>query len=157
VETEVSSRRKREAAIAWRYPDVSLKAARERREDLRRQLASGIDPSVKRKTEKAAGEDSFEAVAREWFAKFSATWAKNHADKILRRLEKDLFPWLGSRPTGKLRRLSFSPPCGGSSHAALSRPLTEHTRTADKSFVTPLRPAARNATPPPICVARCRL
>jgi len=54
------------------YPDVPLKLARERRDEARRQLASGIDPSVKRRTETIAESDSFEAVAREWFTKFSA-------------------------------------------------------------------------------------
>src|SRR5215475_11368370 len=44
------------------YPDVSLKLARERRDELRRQLADGIDPGVRRKVEKAATADSFEAV-----------------------------------------------------------------------------------------------
>jgi hypothetical protein len=57
------------------YPDVSLKLARKRRDELRRQLADGVDPGVKRKVEKAATADSFEAVARDWFAKFSANWA----------------------------------------------------------------------------------
>lgn len=84
------------------YPDVSLKVARERRDDMRKQLANGIDPSVKRRAEKAAGADSFEAVAREWFEKFSANWAETHSNKIIRRLEKDVFPWLGSRPVGQI-------------------------------------------------------
>jgi len=74
------------------YPDASLKAARERRDELRCQLADGVDPSVKRKVEKAASADSFEAVAREWFTKFSTNWAETHSDKIIRRLEKDVFP-----------------------------------------------------------------
>lgn len=84
------------------YPDVSLKVARERRDDMRKELASGVDPSLKRRVEKAAGADSFEAVAREWFGKFSASWAKTHSDKIIRRLENDIFPWLGSRPVGQV-------------------------------------------------------
>jgi hypothetical protein len=54
------------------------------------------------KAEKAAGADSFEAVAREWFGKFSASWADTHSDKIIRRLENDIFPWLGSRPVGQI-------------------------------------------------------
>ena len=83
------------------YPDVSLKQARDRRDEARRLLAEGIDPSVHRQTTKAMDvsrtEDSFEAVAREWFAKFSPTWAETHASKIIRRLEVDVFPWLGGR------------------------------------------------------------
>jgi hypothetical protein len=84
------------------YPDVPLKLARERRDDARRQLASGIDPSVRRKAEKVAESDSFEAVAREWFTKFSTGWAPSHSGKIIRRLEMDVFPWLGSRPVSQV-------------------------------------------------------
>jgi integrase len=84
------------------YPDVSLKDARQRRDNLRQQLASGVDPGAQRKAQKVAGADTFEAVAREWFAKFSTNWAKTHSDKIIRRLESDIFPWLGSRPVGQI-------------------------------------------------------
>ena len=79
------------------YPDVSLKRAREKRDDARKLLADGIDPGAKRQAERAAGADTFEAVAREWFAKFSPNWAKSHADKIIRRLEKNVFPWIGAQ------------------------------------------------------------
>src|SRR5215470_8572401 len=48
------------------YPDVPLKRARERRDDARRLVADGIDPSVKRKAERSAGGNTFEAIAREW-------------------------------------------------------------------------------------------
>jgi hypothetical protein len=88
--------RRGEAAIARGVSDVSLKLARERRDELRRELASGVDPSAKRKVERAATADSFGAVAREWFAKFSTNWADTHYDKIIRSLENDIFPWLGS-------------------------------------------------------------
>jgi integrase len=84
------------------YPDVPLKAVRERRDDARRQLASGIDPGAKRKAEKVAQADTFEAVAREWFTKFSANWADSHSSKVLRRLEVDVFPWLGDRAVGQV-------------------------------------------------------
>ena len=55
------------------YPDVSLKAARAKRDAARQQLAAGIDPGQARKAEKLAqaGAECFEAIAREWHAKFS--------------------------------------------------------------------------------------
>jgi len=84
------------------YPDVSLKKARERRDDARKLLADGIDPGAKRQAERVAGAETFEAVAREWFAKFSARWVKGHADKIIRRLENDVFPWIGPTPIEKV-------------------------------------------------------
>ncbi len=49
---------------------------------------------AKRATQTAA-ENTFEAVGREWFAKYSARWVKTYSDKILGRLESDIFPWLG--------------------------------------------------------------
>jgi integrase len=84
------------------YPDVPLAAAREKREEARRQVAAGIDPGEQRKAAKVAliesTENTFEAIAREWFGLFSTKWVKGHADKIIRRLELNVFPWLGSRP-----------------------------------------------------------
>ena len=84
------------------YPDVSLKDARQRRDDARKLLADDVDPGENRKAMKAAKTDraanSFEVIAREWFAKNSATWTENHGSRIIRRLERDVFPWIGGRP-----------------------------------------------------------
>ena len=89
------------------YPDVGLKAARDKRDEAKRLLADGIDPGEERKIQKAArserAENSFEVVAREWFAKFSPNWADSHAVKIIRRLERDVFPWLGTRPIADVK------------------------------------------------------
>ncbi len=83
------------------YPDVSLRDARERRDESRKLLANDIDPSEHRKAKKAAQDEragnSFEVVAREWYAKHSPNWATNHGNRIIRRLERDIFPWLGSK------------------------------------------------------------
>jgi len=83
------------------YPEVSLADARAKRDEARKQLAAGIDPMAKRaalKASRIADAETFEVIAREWFAKYQPTWADSHAQKIIQRLEKDLFPWLGSRP-----------------------------------------------------------
>jgi integrase len=85
------------------YPEVPLKRAREKRDEARRLLADGINPSAKRSAEKAAVTDTFEAVGREWFAQQTPNWAPSHSIKILARLEQDLFPWLGSRPVGAIK------------------------------------------------------
>jgi integrase len=88
------------------YPDVSLADARERRNEARKLIAAGIDPSAKRKAEKIAGAErganSFEIVAREWFEKYRPNWANSHAEKVIRRLERDVFPWLGNRPIAEI-------------------------------------------------------
>ncbi len=84
------------------YPDVSLAQARDRRDKARSQLAEGIDPAAAKQAAKAATENSFEAVAREWHTKFAPGWAPHHAEKILKRFEKDVFPWIGSQPINDL-------------------------------------------------------
>jgi integrase len=85
-------------------PEVSLSKAREWLAEARKQLAAKIDPGEQRKAMKAAGQcaaaNSFEVVAREWFAKQRKDWSTSYAEKIIRRLESDIFPWLGSRPIG---------------------------------------------------------
>jgi len=88
------------------YPDVSLRNARERRDEMRRLVANGVDPSVNRKVQKAAkaerSANSFEFVAREWYSKHSPSWADTHSSKIIRRLEQDVFPWIGGRPISEI-------------------------------------------------------
>ena len=84
------------------YPDVGLKDARDRREAARKLLAQGIDPGENRKAQKAAKQEragnSFEVIAREWYEKFSPGWAENHSNRIIRRFERDISPWIGGRP-----------------------------------------------------------
>lgn len=84
------------------YPDVSLKDARERRDVARKLLANDVDPGENRKAQAAAKVErvanSFESIGREWYAKNRDSWAASHADKIIKRLENDVFPWLGGKP-----------------------------------------------------------
>lgn len=86
------------------YPDISLADARERREEARKLLAKGIDPSIARKQDKAEKDElrsnRFESIAREWHAKQKNenAWTADHAITIMNRLEKDIFPWIGSKP-----------------------------------------------------------
>jgi len=93
---------KRKTLAMGTYSEISLKDARTRRDEARSLIAHDIDPSENRKARNAAkverAENSFEVVAREWFAKFSPNWVPTHADRIIRRLERDIFPWMGGRP-----------------------------------------------------------
>jgi integrase len=94
---------KREKRLAFGiYPEVSLKDARVKRDEARKLLAAGVDPSAQRKAAELQSASGFEAVAREWFAKFSPGWSEDHADRILRRFERDIFPWMGARPIGEI-------------------------------------------------------
>ena len=88
------------------YPEVSLKVARERRDEARRLISEGIDPSAHRKVSKRIALESaandFETIAREWFSKFEPGWADSHSDRLMRRLERDIFPYLGGRPLAEI-------------------------------------------------------
>lgn len=83
------------------YPDTGLKEARAKHAEARKLLAEGIAPSANRKAEKASrlGSDanSFEVVAREWIASHMANKAASHKNKVLRRFELYLFPWIGKQ------------------------------------------------------------
>ena len=97
---------KRKLISLGTLPDVTLAEARGKRDDARRLVASGIDPSAQRKAAKreAVGRElnSFEAVAREWYEKQSNVWVPHHAADVLRRLEANLFPGLGARPIAEI-------------------------------------------------------
>jgi integrase len=88
------------------YPDVPLMLARERRDEARRLLAQDIDPGEHRKIAKEAktarAENGFETVAYEWFAKHLPSWAPSHGERIIRRLERDIFPYIGARPISEI-------------------------------------------------------
>ena len=101
------------------YPEVSLADARRRREDARRLIAAGTDPSDVRKADKAAqvqkaeavrladaglpGPGTFEFVAREWLTTVhEAKVSAGHADRTKVRFENDVFPWLGRSPIAEI-------------------------------------------------------
>ncbi len=88
------------------YPDVRLKDARQKLEVERRHLDGNLDPSVERRADKlrrsVAAANSFEAVALEWYEKQLHTWVPGHADDVKRRLERNAFPSIGSRPIDEI-------------------------------------------------------
>ena len=88
------------------YPDVGLRDAREKSWTLRKQISAGINPALARKTIKimgrSAAQNTFEAVAREWHLKFLPTWNEKHAENILSRLERFVFPIIGKRPIAQI-------------------------------------------------------
>ena len=89
------------------YPKVSLKQARDRRELVRQQIADGIDPGGLRKAEKRARAHTFKAVALEWHQQRLDTWSKGYGKQLIQRMEKNLFPWIGSKPIAKLAAADF--------------------------------------------------
>ena len=105
------------------YPDTGLSLARKKADEARKLVTTGVDPSdVRKETREEMARhrdakqrataglppvDSFEAVAREWHSKNEPTWALSHSSKIIRRLEQDVFPWIGSRPVSAIRPMDL--------------------------------------------------
>ena len=88
------------------YPEISLKEARERRNEARKLLEDGIDPSKnKRDTQRAArinANNTFEAIALEWHDNQKGRWSNNHFNNVLHRLKADVFPYIGNDPIAEL-------------------------------------------------------
>lgn len=84
------------------YPELSLSVARQKRDEARQLISEGIDPAILKQVTKrsklAAAKNTFELIAREWYVKNLSSWNENHSDRILRRLENNIFPWIGNRP-----------------------------------------------------------
>jgi len=97
---------KRKTLALGVYPDVKLADARDKRDDARRLLQNDVDPAQYRKETKSMQKEqaanSFEAVAREWFMKNKHIWTEGHSKTIIRRLELNIFPWLGTRPVASI-------------------------------------------------------
>lgn len=73
---------KRKTLALGVYPEVSLADARSKREDARTQIGNGIDPSdvqrAKKVTQAQSQENSFKALALEWFAQRQEPWSESH-------------------------------------------------------------------------------
>lgn len=84
------------------YPDVSLKAARIKRDEARKLLSDGSDPSAVKQAQKLekkfTAANTLEAIGREWYAKQVGKWAPSTAHKVKSMLEKNIYPYLGKLP-----------------------------------------------------------
>lgn len=88
------------------FPEVTLAEAREKRDNARKLLSQGTDPSAYKQELRHLAEinaqNTFELLAREWHSKNIAKWTDKHGQDILVRLEKDIFPEIGHIPTRDL-------------------------------------------------------
>lgn len=84
------------------YPAVTLKQARKACDTAKEQLEQGIDPAQARKAKKAelteTQSNNLETLAREWHLQQTKKWSQGYSDKVLRSVERDLFPYLGTLP-----------------------------------------------------------
>ena len=88
-----------------KYPEVSLADARARRDEARKQLANGADPSETKKAVKVEQEQeaiTFEMVARDWHTS-NQKWSESHSARVLKSLEDNLFAAIGKRNIAELK------------------------------------------------------
>jgi integrase len=86
------------------YPEVTLGRARDLREDARRKIANGIDPSAERQQAKAvaSGSNTFGFIAEEWYERQTSTWTEGHAITVRSRLDRDVLPYLATRDLAEI-------------------------------------------------------
>ncbi|HAH1832508.1 TPA: tyrosine-type recombinase/integrase [Escherichia coli] len=91
------------------YPAVSLAQARALRDDAKKKLAEGIDPSLAKKEEKLVRDvqlnNTFQAVALEWHGTKVSRWSEGYASDIIEAFNKDIFPYIGQQPVNEIKPL----------------------------------------------------
>lgn len=93
------------------YPTITLADARSRRDDARKLVAEGKNPSEVRKEQKLAlqteSESAFEKIATEWHQMKSTKWSEGYASDIMEAFQNDIFPYVGERPVGEIKPLEL--------------------------------------------------
>lgn len=88
------------------YPLVTLAEAREGRDEIKKLLAKDIDPATAKRDKKSEiirnAENTFKAVALEWHEAKKSSCSEGYAQKVMRRLEMHVFPYIGSRPISQI-------------------------------------------------------
>jgi len=91
------------------YPAVSLAQARVLRDEAKKKLAEGIDPSFAKKEEKLVRDvqlnNTFQAVALEWHGTKVSRWSEGYASDIIEAFNKDIFPYIGHQPVNEIKPL----------------------------------------------------
>lgn len=91
------------------YPAVSLAQARALRDEAKKKLAEGIDPSFAKKEEKLVRDvqlnNTFQSVALEWHGTKASRWSEGYASDIIEAFNKDIFPYIGQQPVNEIKPL----------------------------------------------------
>ena len=90
-----------------KYPDIGLAEAREKHQLARNDVVNGINPAFAKQREKeerkAAALNTFEHLSRQWHTANLRRWKENHAARVLRYLEAEVFPAIGAMPIQEIR------------------------------------------------------
>lgn len=93
------------------YPTISLTEARQKRDDAKKLIASGINPSNARREEKLARQgligNTFELIAREWYEKRVDRWSESYGEEMMATFEADVFPFIGHRPIAEIKPMEL--------------------------------------------------
>ncbi|MBD2812262.1 tyrosine-type recombinase/integrase [Xenorhabdus sp. Vera] len=93
------------------YPVVTLTEARSKRDEARKLVANGVNPSEARKSEKAAAiiqmENTFKNIALEWYNGRKDRWSVSYREDIMSEFENDVFPYIGNRPIAEIKPLEL--------------------------------------------------
>ena len=93
------------------YPDISLAETHTKRDEARKVLANDKDPGEVKKAEQLAKRlsvnNTFEAIALEWYNAKVSGWSKNYADYVMRAFKNNVFPYLGSQPVNEIKPLAL--------------------------------------------------
>ncbi|ECI6609854.1 DUF4102 domain-containing protein [Salmonella enterica subsp. enterica] len=93
------------------YPTTSLNDARKKRDEAKKLVVTGINPSDVRKREKqdrqAEIDNTFEVIAREWYGKRLDRWSASYADEMIKTFENDVFPYIGNRPITEIKPMEL--------------------------------------------------
>ena len=93
------------------YPLTSLTEARQKRDEAKKLVASGINPSDVRKRDKQDRQNeisnTFEAIAREWYEKRIERWSAGYAEEMMKTFEADVFPYIGGRPIADIKPMEL--------------------------------------------------
>jgi hypothetical protein len=93
------------------YPAVSLANARIKQSEAKALKHKGVDPVQNKQVNKLKSirqaDDTFEVVAREWHSKQTSNWSEVHAKTVKRRMERDLFPWIGKQPMAQIHAMEL--------------------------------------------------
>ncbi|WP_202307777.1 tyrosine-type recombinase/integrase [Dryocola clanedunensis] len=93
------------------YPAVSLADARAKREEARRLIAAGGDPSLEKQQQKQEKKgnslNTFELITREWYQRRYDQWSESYRSEMMATFESDVFPYLGHRPINDIKPLEL--------------------------------------------------
>ncbi|RRN99559.1 tyrosine-type recombinase/integrase [Pectobacterium aquaticum] len=93
------------------YPEITLSEARQRRDEAKRQIATGTDPSEQKKVDKQLRQtlvdNTFKAIALEWHEYKRPNWSKGYAEDLMEAFENDIFPDIGKRPITEIKPLEM--------------------------------------------------